>query len=132
MAERSRSGGGRSTAGKASTRSRSSGSAASAPREEGRTQARRAGQNELSAADAVSRARKALSELTGRPVEGVLGVDRDHGNWIATVQVVELARVPNTTDVLGEYETVLDGKGELVRYHRRRRYHRGQVDGSQQ
>ncbi len=85
----------------------------------------------LSAADAVARARAGLSELIGRPVEAVLGIDRDHGNWVAVVQVVELARIPNTTDVLGEYETVLDGRGEIVRYQRKRRYHRGQVDGSQ-
>jgi hypothetical protein len=88
-------------------------------------------QNGLSASDAVSRAREALSELVGRPVEGVLGIDRDQDNWIATVQVVELARIPNTTDVLGDYETVLDAKGDVVSYHRKRRYHRGQVDGGQ-
>ena len=86
--------------------------------------------NGLSAAEAVSRARETLSELLGRRVESVLGIDRDHGNWVATVQVVELSRIPNTTDVLGDYETVLDNKGDVVRYHRTRRYHRGQIDGS--
>ena len=90
------------------------------------------GRNGLSASDVVVRARAALSELLGMPVEGVLGVDRDHGNWVATVQAVELARIPNTTDVLGEYEAVLDKDGELVRYHRTRRYTRGQVDGGGQ
>jgi hypothetical protein len=80
----------------------------------------------------VARARAALSELLGRPVEAVLGIDREQGNWIATVQVVELARIPNTTDVLGEYDAVLDNKGEIVRFHRTRRYQRGQIDGSQQ
>ena len=43
-----------------------------------------------------------------------------------------MARIPNTTDVLGDYETVLDNKGDVLRYHRTRRYHRGQVDGGQQ
>jgi hypothetical protein len=84
--------------------------------------------NGLSAADVVAHARGELSELLGRPVEGVLGIERDHGNWLATVQVVELSRIPNTTDVLGEYEAVLDRNGELVSYHRTRRYQRGQVD----
>src|SRR5204862_4648081 len=40
--------------------------------------------NGLSAAEAVSRARETLSELLGRRVESVLGIDRDHGNWVAT------------------------------------------------
>lgn len=122
MAESAQGRGGRTTAGKGKTpaKSRRSGSA-QGPRT----------QNGLSASEAVARVREALADLIGRPVEGVLGIDRDHGNWVATVQVVELARIPNTTDVLGDYETVLDGKGEIVRYHRKRRYHRGQVDGGQ-
>ncbi len=90
-----------------------------------------AGRNGLSASDAVSRARRALTGLLGLPVEGVLGIDRDGAAWVATVQVLELARIPNTTDVLGEYETVLDGEGEVIRYHRVRRYHRGQIEGGQ-
>ena len=108
-----------------STRARSSGGRSSTARRPS------ASRNGLSAADAVLRARAALSELLGRRVESVLGIERDHNNWVATVQVVEMARIPNTTDVLGDYETVLDNKGDVLRYHRTRRYHRGQVDGSQ-
>jgi hypothetical protein len=81
--------------------------------------------------DAASRARAQLSGLLGRPVESVLGVDRDHGNWVVTAQVVELERVPNTTDVLGEYEAILDKRGEVLRYRRTRRYHRAHVDNGQ-
>jgi hypothetical protein len=84
----------------------------------------------LSAIEAVERAREHLSVLLGRPVDGVLGIDRDQGNWIVTAQVLELARIPNTTDVLGEYEAVLDRNGEVLGYRRTRRYHRGQVDGA--
>jgi hypothetical protein len=90
-----------------------------------RDQARR---RELSAIEAVKEARARLAELLGRQVESVLGVDRDHGNWIVIAQVVELSRIPNTTDVLGEYEAVLDRNGEIVRYRRTHRYHRAQVD----
>ena len=87
-----------------------------------------ASRNTMSAIDAVRSAREHLSELLGRPVEGVLGVDRDHGNWVVTAQVVELERIPNTMDVLGEYEAVLDKDGEVVTYRRTQRYRRGQVD----
>jgi Gas vesicle synthesis protein GvpO len=82
----------------------------------------------LSARDAVQRAREHLSVLLGRPVETVSAADRDHGNWIVTAQVIELARIPNTTDVLGEYEAVIDRGGEIVSYRRTHRYHRGHVD----
>jgi hypothetical protein len=82
----------------------------------------------MSTLDVVHAAREQLSELLGRPVEAVLSVDREHGSWLVTAQVVELSRIPNTTDVLGEYEALVDRDGEVVRYARRSRYHRGQVD----
>jgi hypothetical protein len=82
----------------------------------------------MSALDAAGAAREQLSALLGRPVEAVLGAERDGGDWVVKAQVLELARVPNTTDVLGEYEAVIDRGGELVRYARTHRYHRGQVD----
>jgi len=110
----------RASAGKRSSAQRSSGGGT-----------RNGSRGSLSAIEAVRSARRSLAELLGRPVEGVLGVDRDHGNWIVTAQVVELERVPNTMDVLGDYEAVLDKNGEVVGYHRTHRYRRGQVDEGQ-
>ena len=83
----------------------------------------------LSAKEAIQRVRRDLPELLGHPVESVLGVERnDDQLWEVTVQVVELARIPNSTDVLGAYQVTLDGDGELAGYQRRRRYTRGQAD----
>jgi hypothetical protein len=83
----------------------------------------------LSAREAVERVRKDFPELLGRPVETVLGVQRDEdSSWLVTVQVVELARIPNSTDVLGAYAVTLDEDGEMTGYRRRRRYTRSQAD----
>jgi hypothetical protein len=77
----------------------------------------------------VERVREALPSLLGRPVESVIGVERDDdGGWKVTVQVVELARIPRSTDVLGAYVVRLDENGELEGYERWRRYARSQVD----
>ena len=65
----------------------------------------------------------------GRPIEAVLGLERDDDAWVVIVQVVELARIPNSTDVLGDYAVTLDRDGEVVGYQRMRRYHRSQADG---
>jgi hypothetical protein len=83
----------------------------------------------LSTVEAVRAARGNLQELLGRPIEAILGVEREGGRWVVKAQVVELRRIPNTTDVLGEYEALMDGSGEVVRYARTRRYNRGHVDG---
>lgn len=83
----------------------------------------------LAARDAVQRVREELPELLGRPVESILGVKRtDDDGWEVMAAVVELARIPNSTDVLGAYRVVLDTGGELEGYERVRRYNRSQAD----
>jgi hypothetical protein len=83
----------------------------------------------INAREAVARVRRDFPELLGRPVEAVLAVERgEEGAWQVTVQVVELERIPRSTDVLGAYVVELDGDGELAGYRRRRRYNRSQAD----
>ena len=69
---------------------------------------------------------KQLAELTGRRPESVLGLRRDEDGWKVMVEVVELSRIPNSTDLLGCYEVTLDDDGELLGYERVSRYQRGQ------
>ncbi|MGB9183484.1 MAG: gas vesicle protein [Solirubrobacteraceae bacterium] len=90
---------------------------------------RGSGSTSLSAQDAVQRVRDDLPELLGRPIESVLGVKRsDDSGWEVIAAVVELSRIPNSTDVLGAYRVTLDSKGELEGYQRIRRYNRSQAD----
>ena len=72
-----------------------------------------------------------VSELTGRQPEKVLGLRKDDDGWKVTLELLELSRVPNSTDVLGCYEVELDQQGELVGYERVRRYQRGQAGGEE-
>jgi hypothetical protein len=67
-----------------------------------------------------------LQELIGRQVEGVLAVEKDGDSWSVSVEVLELERVPNTTDVLGKYEVTLDSDGDVIAAKRTRRYLRSQ------
>ena len=76
-------------------------------------------------------ARDQLAQLIGRHPEGVLAVERaddDDGGWRVTLEVLELERVPNSTDLLGCYVAHVDDQGELLEYQRMRRYQRGQPD----
>jgi Gas vesicle synthesis protein GvpO len=87
-----------------------------------------AGRPQLSAAKAGQRGLRQVTELTGREPEGVSGVEPSEDGWLVTVEVVEDARVPSSTDVLATYEAELDLDGELVSYRRVRRYSRGRGD----
>ena len=85
--------------------------------------------NKLSGREAIERVRADLPELLGHPVESILGLESaEDSGWTVTAQVVELARIPHSTDVLGAYEVTLDDHGELVGARRRRRYYRNQAD----
>jgi len=80
----------------------------------------------LSASELSAAALTTVEELTGYDAEAVTGLEWDGEYWRVTVDALELARIPNTTDVLGEYEIQLDQGGTLHGYRRTRRYLRGQ------
>jgi hypothetical protein len=70
--------------------------------------------------------------MLGWSVESVLGLEPDDSNgWKVTVEVVELERIPRSTDVLGAYVISLDKSGELTGARRERRYYRNQADEGQ-
>jgi hypothetical protein len=77
------------------------------------------------ATEVAEQAAGQLSDLLGREPEAVTGLRRTDDGWTVQVEVLELRRVPNTTDVLALYDVEVDGQGELVGYRRVRRYVRG-------
>jgi hypothetical protein len=81
------------------------------------------------AADVARAAARALAELTGRRPETVHGIRKDDDGWKVMVEVLELSRVPNSTDVLASYLVAVDEDGELLGYERVHRYLRGQTGG---
>jgi hypothetical protein len=70
-------------------------------------------------------AREVVQGLTGKRPESVTGLERSDDGWRVDVEVLELERIPSTTDVLATYEVTLDEQGELQGYRRVHRYLRG-------
>ncbi len=66
-----------------------------------------------------------LAQLTGRTPETVIGIERSDDGWVVELEVVESRRIPDSTDVLATYRVETDDDGELMAYHRVRRYVRG-------
>ena len=75
------------------------------------------------------RAMNTLADLVGCPAEGVTGIRRNDDGWVVEVDVLEVERVPETSDVLASYEVELDQDGEIVEFRRLRRYLRTQTEG---
>jgi hypothetical protein len=78
--------------------------------------------------EAARLAAENVLQLTGRCPENVVSVVRDDDGWQVGVEVLELHRIPETTDIMAIYEVALGTNGDLLRCERGRRYHRGQVE----
>jgi hypothetical protein len=77
----------------------------------------------------VDEAKRKLKEVLGVEPERVSGFDRSNGRSTVTLEVVEVHRVPETTDVLASYEVAFDEDRNLVSMSEVRRYLRAQIEG---
>ena len=83
----------------------------------------------ISAGEAIRSAREVIGELTGKEPEGISAINRSgEGGWTVSLDVLELSRIPASTDLLATYEVALDSDGGLIDMERTRRYTRNQVD----
>jgi Gas vesicle synthesis protein GvpO len=83
------------------------------------------GDGKLTARELTLAAREAVQDLTSYRPEGVSGMQWDGESWLVTVDVCELRRIPNTTDMMATYVVQMDESGGLLGYKRTRRYSRG-------
>jgi hypothetical protein len=79
-------------------------------------------------ADVATQARELLRALRGVEAESVSGVSRTQDGWKVSLEVVELHRIPESTDVLASYEVELDGDGKVLGFSRGPRYSRSQTE----
>jgi hypothetical protein len=82
----------------------------------------------LSARDLALEAKATIKDMTGLEPETVSALQWDGETWLVTVEVCELSRIPNTTDVMASYVVQLDDSGGLLGYKRDRRYTRGEAE----
>ncbi|MBY8845664.1 gas vesicle protein [Streptomyces sp. SP2-10] len=78
--------------------------------------------------EVLRQARAQLAELTGLAPESVSSFEQTQDGWALEVEVLELARVPDTMSLMASYQVELDPRGQLTGYRRVRRYERGRAD----
>jgi hypothetical protein len=80
-------------------------------------------------ADAIRAATEQFGAVTGMTPHAVTGIrSRSEGGWSVLVDVVELARIPDSTSVMATYRVDVDDGGELYACERLRRFTRGATD----
>jgi hypothetical protein len=72
-------------------------------------------------------AKEHLAALTGLPAVTVSSLEKLETGWNVRVEMLELAKIPDSNDILGSYDCVVDDDGSLLSYKRTLRYRRSDV-----
>ena len=76
----------------------------------------------MNGAEVVQLAKNQLTQITGLKPDTVSGMIQEKDGWHITIEMIELKRIPASTDVLGTYESLVDDAGQLINYKRLRHY----------
>lgn len=76
--------------------------------------------------------RNAASDLIGRPLDGIVEIERTDDGWRVVVEIIERSSVPDTQDIIGRYALELDAGGTITGYRRLERYRRGDTRQDEQ
>lgn len=80
-----------------------------------------------STVELIRKVKSEIEELTGFPADSVSEFAKTEDGWEVMVNVLELKRIPPSTDMLAAYKITLSPGGNVTSYHRIRRYLRDQV-----
>lgn len=73
----------------------------------------------------TERAKEELAVVTGLKPVAINATFRDEKGWHICLEMLEMKRIPDSTDLLGDYEVLLDDKGDMLRFQRKRSHLRG-------
>ncbi|MCX6054962.1 MAG: gas vesicle protein [Chloroflexi bacterium] len=63
-----------------------------------------------------------LVELTHLKPDTISSFSKDDQGWHVYIEMIEMKRIPDATDMLATYETLSDEEGNIINFHRTRRY----------
>lgn len=75
----------------------------------------------------MARIREEFEAVTGMPIERAAGLMKVEDEWRAHIDVVEVERVPRSTDVIATYEVTAAADGELLSFDRVARFRRSEA-----
>ncbi len=75
----------------------------------------------------AKRAKEQLAEVTGFSQVAAVGGFKDEEGWHFVVDALEMARIPESTDIIGTYVVTLDPEGSIVKFEKKRAHLRGEA-----
>lgn len=82
--------------------------------------------------ETIRKAQKEFTLVTKLPVDGVVGLSRDDGTWVVSLEALERRAIPDTMDILGLYEVRMNDDGELQGLQRKKLRKRGETKDEDQ
>ena len=74
----------------------------------------------------AERAKEQLAEVTGFSSVAAVGGFKDEEGWHISVDMLEMARLPESTDIIGTYVVLLDQEGNMVKFDKKQSRLRGE------
>lgn len=69
--------------------------------------------------EAINGVTQQLPFILGMEVSRVVAASKNEEGWHLTIELIERKAIPDTQDLIGTYEVLLDVEGELTSYERR-------------
>ena len=84
----------------------------------------------MDVSEAIRRTEEEIPAVIRLKLSGVIGAMKKDDGWHVSVEMVERHALPDSQDLLGVYEVVIDEMGKLMNYERKRVRRRNEVEES--
>ena len=84
----------------------------------------------MDAQEIVAKAQGHIATMGKRSNDGVCSICRTDDGWTVSIEVLERKAIPDTMDILGLYEVVLNNEGDLLSLERKKLRKRGDTADS--
>ncbi|MDO8691465.1 MAG: gas vesicle protein GvpO [Dehalococcoidia bacterium] len=75
----------------------------------------------------ADKARDQLTLATGLKTVLISASFKDEQGWHVLMDMLEMKRIPDSTDVLGFFEVLLDDDGNMLKFHRKKTHLRADI-----
>ncbi|VFQ43063.1 gas vesicle protein gvpo [Desulfoluna butyratoxydans] len=85
----------------------------------------------ISFTEAIQKAREELNMLIGLEIDSTVSAEPNAEGWRVTLEAIEKRAIPDSLDILGVYETMLDDEGKVSEFRRVRMRKRIDTDDTE-
>lgn len=80
--------------------------------------------------EVIITAKEQLQSILSLDVANVVAASKTDNGWDVKIDLIERKAVPDTQDILGTYDVILDEEGNIVSYERKKIRHRMDLEES--